>query len=344
MATATPWPLLRAIGAIVIVVGLALFVAATQRLSREPLPPPPSPQQPPDPAKRPWTFASNADCKACHEEIYAEWQEDQHSMAWFNTPWLPQDPKRSECNNCHAPQPILQVGINELPLIRTDRFEEGVGCLECHQRHDQVEGPLPSADAACNPRRNAVFSDSSICNSCHAPHGSYDEWKASEWGRKGVTCQGCHMPEVERPSATGGAPRRVRSHRMRTQRDPTMLQESITLETVRDGGQLVVSLTNGGTGHNVPGEIYNRQMVVLTTFLDRDGAELESHREILKTVKREQRASETSTQLRPGEKRTWRYDPAPGAVRATVRVGYKFLFLLPDSTGITVHEAEVALP
>ncbi len=60
-------------------------------------------------------FTTNEDCEPCHREIFEEWFEDQHSQAWFNEPLLEQNPKLTECNNCHAPQPILVVGIEKLP-------------------------------------------------------------------------------------------------------------------------------------------------------------------------------------------------------------------------------------
>lgn len=329
------------VAAIIVILGvLGAFALATRRLAREPLSDRPAISSEPPPAavrRFPYKFTKNSECRACHEEVWKEFEQDQHALAWFNQPLLSQDPKKTECNNCHAPQPILEVGYEKLPEIRTSRFEEGVGCIECHQNVDHVEGPLAGAEAPCNPVHNPAFATSNICNSCHAPHGSFDEWKASEWAKKGFTCQGCHMPLVERPSATGGPVRKVRSHRMRTQRDPSMLKEAVTLEAKIEGRKIVVSLANTGTGHNVPGEIFNRAMTVVTTVADAAGEEVASHRESLKTVKREQRSSEHSTQLKPGEKRTWTYDLPEGNGKVKVEVRYLFLYLLPIMSE-RVHE------
>ena len=137
----------------VIGAALAVLVVTVRRLSKEPLQEPQQESQQEPQRKQPFTFTTNAGCQPCHQEIYAEWQADQHSQAWFNF-GQPQDPKRTECNNCHAPLPILEVGIMTLPVIRGDRFEEGVGCIECHQNVDHVEGPRPTAEAACNPVQN----------------------------------------------------------------------------------------------------------------------------------------------------------------------------------------------
>lgn len=329
------------ITAIVVILGaITAFALATKRLSKEPLTGKPAPAASVAPVavrKFPYKFTRNAECKACHEEIWKEFEQDQHALAWFNQPLLQPDPKKTECNNCHAPQPILEIGYEKLPEIRTSRFEEGVGCIECHQNVDHVEGPLATSEAPCNPVHNPAFTTSNICNSCHAPHGSYDEWKDSEWARKGFTCQACHMPLVERPSATGGPVRKVRSHRMRTQRDPSMLKESVTLEARIEGRRVIVSLANTGTGHNVPGEINNREMFVITAVTDAAGEQVASHRESLRTITRQKRSSEQSTQLKPGEKRTWTYDLPEGKGRVKVQVNYAFLYLFPAMAEL-VHE------
>lgn len=339
---------LRILAILLLAAGLAGFVLVTRRLAREPLqaPEPAQPAGPAQPASAtpelpPLAFASNLECKPCHEEIWAEWSGDQHALAWFNEPLLPQDPKRTECNNCHASEPILETGLDKLAVIRTSRFEEGIGCIECHKNGTHVEGPLPDGIAPCNPRENALFVDSSICNPCHAQHGSYAEWQASRFADEGITCQGCHMPLVERPSASGGAPRKVRSHRMRTQRDASMLAEAVELDARLADGALHVSLANVGAGHSVPGEIFDREMFVATRFVDAGGIELERHRESLKAVRREQRSTEPSTQLVAGDTRRWSYDLPAGSGVAEVQVGYKLFFFLPDEAASIVHVAQV---
>lgn len=335
---------LRYVAILAVVALLVSFVLVVARLADEPLQEQAVLGAAPAPAVagRPFTFASNADCRPCHREIWDECAADQHAQAWFNEPLLPQDPRRTECNNCHAPEPILETGIEELAVIRTARFEEGVGCIECHRNGDHVEGPLPGADAPCNPVENAAFTTSNVCNACHAPHGSFAEWKGSAWAERGMTCQGCHMPLVERPSAAGGPVRTVRSHRMRTQRDPALLREAMSLDVALERGALAITLTNTGTGHAIPGEIFNREIFVATRFTSADGRELAVHRESLKTVRREQRSTESTTQLQAGAARTWTYPlpEAPGS--AAVTVGYKSFYLMPDEAAVEVHAETLA--
>jgi RNase P subunit RPR2 len=286
-----------------------------------------------------FAFSSNGDCKPCHREIFDECAEDQHALAWFNEPFLRQDPKRTECNNCHAPQPILVVGIEAIPKIRNERFEEGVGCIECHANVDHVEGPRASGDAPCNPRYNPLFSESVICSSCHAPHGTIDEWEESEWSKKGYTCQGCHMPLIDAPVVTGGPVRRRRSHRMLSQRDPKFLSSAVQMKVSVEGGSKVrVSVANTGVGHNLPGEIFNREIFLETIVFDQGGVEKGRHRESFKTVRREQRATETSTQLRSGETRVFEYELSVGSGTVRVRLGYKEFLYQPDDSARSIHE------
>ena len=165
--------------------------------------------------------------------------------------------------------------------------------------------------------------------------------KDTRFAREGYTCQRCHMPFVERASVTGGPVRKVRSHRMRTQRDAGVLQEAVTLAVNVADGKVRVSLTNVGAAHNVPGEIFNREMFVTTTVVDAKGEEASRHRESIKTVRREQRATIKSTQIKPGETRVYRYDLAVDHGKVRVRVGYKLLFMAPDNVAMTVWEREV---
>lgn len=332
-------------GAILALAGLlGAFVLAVRRLAQEPLEAaaPAAVVSAAAPPRVPFAFTSNAECQPCHAEIYAEWAGDQHALSWFNQPLLAQDPKLTECNNCHAPEPILETGLGELAVIRTQRFEEGVGCLECHRNGDHVEGPLPDAEAPCNPVQNAVFAEASVCNPCHAAHGSYAEWQASEFPAQGRTCQACHMPEIERASAVGGPVRRVRSHRMRTQREPAMLREGMTLDVQVSGGRALVSLANTGTGHHIPGEIFNRELFVTTRVRAPGGEELAGWRESLKAVRREQRSTEASTQLPAGATRTWSYALPAGPGTLEVALGYKLFYLLPDASAEVVHARTLA--
>lgn len=282
-------------------------------------------------------FRSNHDCAECHERVAAECAEDQHPSAWHNGPLFPQDPKRIECASCHASKPIFEVGLSEDAQVRAERHDEGIGCIECHRAGDEVRGPRAGRQGPCNPIRDDAFEGIEVCAPCHAAHGSLEEWRGSSWAERGVTCQGCHMPEIE-VTEPDGTRRTVRSHRMRTQRDPAFLKSALSVTATMDGDELLVAITNDGAGHNVPGEIFNRELFLKTTVLREDGAVVEGHRESMRTTRRTQRTSESSTQIRPGEVRTYRYAMPPEAHAARVKLGYKLFFLDPDRKAWTVWE------
>lgn len=142
---------------------------------------------------------------------------------------------------------------------------QGVSCPVCHVRDGRWYGPprreglLPLAAAENLPHRGwlsaEAFGDSRFCAACHQfpPGGhslrgkplenTYQEWRASPQARRGIHCQGCHMPD--------------RRHRFRGIHD---------LGTVRAGSEagssgfsvsegrinVRVTLTNTGTGHLLP--------------------------------------------------------------------------------------------
>ncbi|MBI4243525.1 MAG: hypothetical protein HY606_05500 [Planctomycetes bacterium] len=286
-------------------------------------------------------FVSNNQCKSCHQEIWDELSKDQHMYAWFNGIFFPQDPGRTECSSCHAPQPILEIGIQNNAVVRNSRFEEGVGCIECHKYNDEVHGPLPSSEADCNPRFNKVFKDSSYCNPCHAFHGTYNEWKTTKWAEQGVTCQQCHMPEVDRPSSTGGKMRKARSHKMLGPRSLELLQSAVSFECNVINKEIVISLSNTGAAHNVPGEISNRELFLMVTVTDKEGKELAKYRESFKAPPRQQRSTEQSTQLKPGETRKFTYKLGEGSGKAAVKLGYRlnvFNFFVTDESARALYE------
>ncbi|MBI4613513.1 MAG: hypothetical protein HY720_07885 [Planctomycetes bacterium] len=334
-------------------------VLVIRRHAREPFAAPPETAGPTGAAGRteadtpsdrhPWSFHSNNECRSCHEGVWKEmvgdpgedvrgeaWARsaDQHPAAWFNAFFEP-DPLRIECSSCHAPLPILQTGLGTEPFVRLDRHEEGVGCIECHRNGDTVEGPLPASPAACQPVENPAFARSDACAPCHAPHGSVEELAGSEWGRKGYACQTCHMPEVERPSATGGPVRPARSHRMLSFRDPDFLRGAVSTRASIDGRLLHVSIENDGTGHRFPGEIYNRRVVLSVRMAGADGTPFSgaggedpyAHDEVFKTVPRPQRGSEPDTRIAPFETREFSFDLPPAKGTARVRLVFSDFFL-----------------
>lgn len=293
-----------------------------------------------------WTFTSNQQCQQCHPEIFEEWLADEHSQAWHNQPLFPQDPKRTECVSCHASVPILENGLEQEIRVRATRFEEGIGCIECHKSGDTVRGPLASSVAPCNPRRDPVFLESKVCMPCHAPHGTFDEWRGSRF--QDTTCQECHMAEVAAVSRDG-TPRKRRSHVFLSMRHEAMRNQAVTVQARQEGQAVRVQITNDKTGHAFPGEISNRLAILRTRFLDAGGAGIvvgtdaagearAGHEHLMRAVPRPQRTEKSrGTQLGPGETRSFSYPLPAGAAKVLVELKYKFQSLFAE---ISVWEAE----
>jgi len=327
---------LRIAGIVIVaggLVGLVVYIYIQANQPRQPT----TVRKPFTPKRFEFNFRSSADCLKCHKEIAKEWNADQHSMAWFNNT-LPQDPNRTECIKCHASLPILETGLDKMPKTRFNYFKQGIGCFECHVKNTSVHGPLPAKSAPCNPVLNKVFIKTMVCAPCHAPHGTIDEWKASSWGKKGITCQACHMPYVNRPSSTGGKVHKVRSHKMLSQRDPEFLQNAVSVKAEIKGKKLVISITNDNTGHNFPGEIFNRVVFLKTEIFNAQGERLVTHRDEMKTPPRPQRSTEHSTQIKSGETRRYSYELPQGKLTIKMFLGYKLFFMHPDVSALKVWE------
>ena len=75
---------------------------------------------------------------------------------------------------------------------------------------------------------------------------------------RGFICQNCHMPEIERPVATGGPIRWGRQHLWRGGHDPEMVKRAVGIKVVAepaepkpgDKVQVTLTLINAGQGIN----------------------------------------------------------------------------------------------
>jgi hypothetical protein len=253
--------------------------------------------------KSPEGFPSAQYCAECHSTIYARWRDSMHAhamddpifeasyaMAYLRTG----GEAKKDCLRCHAPTTLLTGDLDQRLAIT----REGVTCAFCHLVSavdlSDKENPftlqpavLQNADDAPKhfeqihgQKRSSVLTQAEFCAGCHeytdgngvALMETYSEWKNSEYGRQGITCQACHMPRpdgkfrdhrmVIHRSATGpgGAPRRE------TQTEKGQGQITIDLAEVnRRGGLLsvTVELTNARSGHGIPTGMPSRQLVLV---------------------------------------------------------------------------------
>ncbi|MDO8349019.1 MAG: multiheme c-type cytochrome [Planctomycetota bacterium] len=219
-------------------------------------------------------WESSAQCKACHEDVFAEWYGSHHQIAFLNPEVRAQseDFRKEECMDCHLPRPLAVTGFGKLPLPRRTHFDEGVSCISCHlgpdggilARNDRPEVP-------CKTKRSEEFFAVDTCASCHNQHLTTDQWRASRFATLGTDCSACHMPEVPR-ARSDKSTRMGRSHAFPGAHDKAMLQKAATFAVTHEGNEVVLALTNVGAGHNFPTEERHRAVDMLYRFVTKDGA------------------------------------------------------------------------
>ncbi len=197
----------------------------------------------------PMTFATSADCRQCHAEVYDEWAMSEHANAWTGPEvrLLSMDFANQDCIDCHAPSPVFQSGIGERVRPRNVRQVEGVDCITCHLLPDGgVAGTRSDPRAACRPVARAELSSAEHCAGCHNQHGTVDQWRASRFAAQGVGCIDCHMPH------RGGDPSRGRSHASPGGTDIELVRGAIALRGGAQDGVWYVEVENIGAGHSFP--------------------------------------------------------------------------------------------
>ena len=304
---------------------------------------------------------SAAICGACHVEIYEEWRRSTHAHAWTD-PQFQAEVKKSDnlwlCRNCHTPlraqQPFWPVelvdGDVEAPvLVPNASFDEalmleGITCDGFHVREGRIHGPgLPDSAAPHPVVADPALRSEAICVRCHQAEREYPgktfvctfttgaEWAASAHAAEGRTCQACHMPEIERPAATGGPQRTVRRHWFKGSGIPKFADlapppdaapgPGLALEVAQDGDHVVITAVNAGAGHTLPSGDPERWIAIEAHFSSeagptgapwatRIGQEWTWH-------PKPERVGDT--RLQPGERRDHRAPIPPGASRVEVR-------------------------
>ena len=235
--------------------------------------------------KRP-AFQSAAECGTCHQEIYAEWKASWHGQAMTDTLFLrlTDGLKQEECIRCHAPVPLRETENWETPIARTDRREDAVSCLTCHQAGGRVTGPFEGLTGACRPVQDPDQRDpTKMCFACHNQHKTGEEWLAGPYApdapaprrTEAKTCLDCHMPWVDRPLVEGGPVRRGRRHVWVGGHDLEQLKRAVAMdvetEPTEGGTRVKTFVTNRGAGHNIPTDARHRSFDVYVKVWDAEG-------------------------------------------------------------------------
>jgi hypothetical protein len=249
------------------------------------------------------------DCGKCHKEIYDEWKTSYHAQAFtdpfFRAYWK-KDGEVWICLNCHTPltnqQPEL---ITEIPRNRVEKAvktpnpdfdqafqQEGITCAGCHVRDGVILGPFDDSVAPHPTQFDPKFRTTEICYRCHqvpkgpfqfydvGPCGTFPEYEGTYFTKeRGLICQSCHMPEVERPMADGGPIRRGRKHLWRGGHDPEQIKSALAVQLAVDPPQprsgasatFTLTLINAGAGHKLPTGDPDRYFTVEFRVLDKAG-------------------------------------------------------------------------
>jgi hypothetical protein len=281
--------------AVALVAGVALWAGCGE----DEKPPPPAP--PATPGGAPGTpaagraptkpaFLTAAQCGACHKEIYEEWKASYHGQAMVDPLFLKISDglKQEECIRCHAPVPLREAENWETPIARTDRREDAVTCLTCHQAGGQVTGPFQGLTGACRPVYDPDQRDvTKMCFACHNQHKTGEEWLTGPYAPdapeprlvEAKTCLDCHMPAVDRPLVPGGPVRSGRRHTWPGGHSMDQLKKAATLEVETKptgdgdtaGVRVTTWVTNVGAGHSIPTDARHRSFDVYVRLWDAAG-------------------------------------------------------------------------
>ncbi len=208
-------------------------------------------------------FTSSRQCKSCHAALWDEWSKSHHAIAYTNPEVrkLSNDFRQKECQDCHLPRPLFETGLAKPPLPRQSRPDEGVDCLACHMRPDgRILGLHARPKAGCKPLAQPRLGSVDLCKTCHNQHKTTDQWAASPFAKKGVSCNDCHMPKIE------GKPGR-RSHWVKGAHDLATLRSAARLGVRVSESKILVEVENKGAGHNLPTEERHRAVDVIYRIL-----------------------------------------------------------------------------
>ncbi|MBI3794972.1 MAG: hypothetical protein HY280_09640 [Nitrospinae bacterium] len=291
-----------------------------------------------------------SDCGFCHTAQHALWKDSLHARAVGPGLLGQLDVERDfatalSCFKCHAPlleqQEAVVKGDETVKnsLFNPDLKKAGVTCAVCHVRGGKVYGPrqyggLKTADGKGKRHfsvESADFHKSEFCAACHQLAdgyklngkllvNTYKEWRGSDWAKKGLQCQDCHMPD--------------RAHLFKGIHDKEMTLRAVELNITQKKGAITLSVANVGAGHYFP--TYATPLVVIKAYsVDASGAVISgSVREdfIGRKVSLDLEREEFDTRIPPGGRHEYVYKKPPdGTARVVFEISVypdKFYFNL----------------
>ena len=183
------------------------------------------------------TFASSAECKACHTQIYDEFtgsmhfkatpQKDPiHKAVWSKHPHK-KKLNRYSCGKCHTPaandlNKMMTKGDKAMPLASNATHQEAISCAYCHRIVDIKERPKSNTNIISKEEKkyfgnriehvkspfhkittdtNKIMASGNVCAGCHSH--KMNKFKLNVCSTnidneiEGTNCVSCHMPQVK---------------------------------------------------------------------------------------------------------------------------------------------------
>ncbi len=341
------------------------------------------------------SISSSKSCQECHEEIYNHWKNAMHSMSiedpifkasymesYFNTA----GESKFNCLRCHAPMTLVNKDYD----LKQEITREGVSCDFCHSvkkvdlnnKENPFEldigeikrGPLSDVDSPAHKTApSSLFKSSELCAGCHeyindigvTILGTYSEWKTSSYAEKGIHCQNCHMPlipgQIVRPKIKITKEKQINLHAISASHSTEQLRKALKVEIKKinvegDIIEVVVGVTNIGSGHSVPTGVPSRKLILLVELrtpneyfsqyrtyqkimLDESGEVIQKEWEVfLNSAK-----VSFDNRIRPGETRTERFafaTPRNKKITISARIEYLYKTRVLSPTEMRVKMAE----
>jgi hypothetical protein len=308
-------------------------------------------------------FDNSQACAPCHPEVYAEWRQSQHAIAFLNPvvrrPDMADGFRKKDCLPCHAPRPVFEHGLGKAArvLARDTNRAEGVDCLACHETGAGQARAGSGVLGPCFPVTRPELASTDLCAPCHNQHNTVDEWERSPAALRGTGCGHCHMPAVTR-RRSDGSEHRGAFHGSRGGNDPELLRRSATVAwTIAASAEdrvLQVSVTNTGVAHNLPTDARHRAVDLVVTLEGADGRAVAAAvdpgpgeaggtaRLRFRNPYREEYGKE-NTQIPSGETRTLAVAVPAGAARADIRLLYKRSPFVEDADAAVLFQQIVDL-
>ena len=282
-------------------------------------------------------------CKSCHPAIWREWENSMHANAWVDEIYQEiasqiKD-RKTKCDQCHAPQPILITGIGEMPKLRNKQREAGVSCLVCHlDAEGAMHGPQASAETYFHANvTNPIYTaPTTLCSTCHGQptvpeHDQVSSFLNSKFAEGNKSCATCHMPVVTRLQSTASYESiKGRKHTWRGSRSVAQLRRAATLRLEITPEKVNVMLQSK-TGHILPGGTL-RTIILEVKLLSPKGIQRQKEQISISDKKQ--------NRLLPNEKKTYSFETLSRTTgdTITVRLMYQLTPNTPESEWILMAE------